>query len=112
MHEPSKALKRAIRQLADIAYERELASALEALHQQFSSWRNGELDPFELTDAIHRFHNGIARDLYKQYASGGILEAAVAGAIIRGTISAAEIPEVARERLARLTGPDSPFRDE
>jgi hypothetical protein len=112
MDEPPKALKRAIRQLADMAYERELASALEALHQQFSSWRNGAIGPFELSDAIHRFHNGIARDLYNRYSSGGILDGVVAGAIIRGTISAAEIPEVARERLAQLTGPDSPFRDE
>jgi hypothetical protein len=112
MNDQPKALKRAIRQLADMAYERELASALEALHQQFGSWRNGETGPFELSDAIHRFHNGIARDLYNRYSSGGILDGVVAGAIMRGTISAAEIPEVARERLAELTGPGSPFRDE
>jgi len=112
MTDPAKALKRAVRDLAAMAHERELTSALESLHHQFSSWRNGEIGPFDLTDAIHRFHNGIARDLYNRYSSGAILEAAVAAAMIRGTISEAEIPEVARERLAQLTGPDSPFRGE
>jgi hypothetical protein len=99
---------RAIRELSDIAYQRELAEALDRLGQQFIAWREGKLDPFELEEAIHRFHNGIARELYSRYA-GGLLEASVAGAINRGTISMAEGPEVARERLAQLTGPDSPF---
>jgi hypothetical protein len=111
MIEPTKAFKRAIRELAAVAHERELTSALEALYQQFSSWRNGKIGPFDLTEAIHRFHNGVARDLYNQYSSGAMLEAAVAGAIIRGTISEGEIPELARRRLDQLTGPDSPFRD-
>jgi hypothetical protein len=36
-----------------------------------SSWTSpagaGEIDPFELSDRIHRFHDGIARHLYVQY---------------------------------------------
>jgi len=110
MNDRTKAFRRAIRELATVAYERELGSALESLQRHFSAWREGEMSPFELTDAIHRFHNGIARELHNQYSSQSFLEAAVAGAIIRGTIAASEIPEAARERLDELTGPDSPFR--
>jgi hypothetical protein len=65
----TKASKRKLRELASLAYTRELAAELSKLEAKFARWRSGEIDPFELSDEIHRFHDGIARDLYKLYGN-------------------------------------------
>jgi hypothetical protein len=31
--------------------------------------RSGEIDPFELSDEIHRFHDGVSRELYNLYGN-------------------------------------------
>ncbi len=35
---------------------------------QFKLWRKKSIDAFELSDLIHKFHDGENRDLYKFYA--------------------------------------------
>jgi hypothetical protein len=64
---PSKKVKRVIREYASQLYEADLHKALEALAAKFDEWKNGAIDSFDLEEAIHRFHNGAARELYKQY---------------------------------------------
>lgn len=98
----SKAERRAIRELASLAYERELAGELTKLRASFDGWVAGEMTPFELEQVIHRFHDGVSRKLYNRYSSGSMLAHAVAAAVRRGTISVEEIPEPAREHLDRL----------
>ena len=66
----SKFQKRRLRELAALAHEEELQRAIKALDEQFDLWRKGELDPFELNEQIHQFHNGASRELYKMYAMG------------------------------------------
>ena len=63
----TKATKRKLRQLAGVAYERELGAELSKLETEFARWRRDEMDPFELSDRIHRFHDGASRDLYVLY---------------------------------------------
>jgi len=63
----SKANKRRLRVLAGTAYTRELGNELAKLEIDFGRWRRGEIDPFELSDRIHRFHEGVSRDLYVTY---------------------------------------------
>jgi hypothetical protein len=63
----TKANKRKLRELAGMAYRRELGAELSKLEEEFARWRSGEIDPFELSDRIHRFHDGISRDLYVLY---------------------------------------------
>ena len=63
----AKATKRKLRELAGVAYARELSAELAKLERDFVQWRSGEIDPFELSDRIHRFHDGISRDLYVLY---------------------------------------------
>ena len=36
---------------------------------KFARWRSGEIDPFELSDEIHRFHDGVSRELYNLYGN-------------------------------------------
>lgn len=63
----AKTNKRKLRELAGVAYKRELGAALSKLEEEFARWRSGEIDPFELSDRIHRFHEGESRDLYAIY---------------------------------------------
>lgn len=88
----TKKQRRELRDLQGLAWERELSSALEELLMDFQSWKKGEIDPFELNDRIHRFHNGRSRELFNAY-SGSLdtfwLEAVVA----RGVIEESEVSE-------------------
>lgn len=63
-----KRINRELERLLGLAYERDLAKALSVLEPEFARWRRGEIDAFELEKAIHEFHNGAARDLFKRYA--------------------------------------------
>jgi hypothetical protein len=63
----TKANSRKLRELAGVAYSRELGTELSNVEKEFGRWRSGEIDPFELSDRIHRFHDGVSRDLYIAY---------------------------------------------
>ena len=108
MYDLSKGLRKAIRELAALAHDRELSAELRKLETAFQDWHEGKIDAFEVEQAIHRFYNGSARELFNRYSAGAVLDHAVAGAILRGTIQEAEIPEPARNHLARLV---AVFRD-
>ncbi|MGB8410945.1 MAG: hypothetical protein WCE58_13680 [Gallionella sp.] len=89
-----KSLKQKFRQLAGIAYERELAIATEALHIEFQRWKNDEIDVFELNDRIHGFHNGISRELYSRYSGNELMNSiCVSSALHKGVLSRDEVGE-------------------
>jgi hypothetical protein len=102
MRDLPKAVRKAIRELASLAYERELSIELSALRGKFDEWHRDVIDAFELEQAIHRFHNGAARELFNRYSSGAMLDHAVAGAVIRGALQENELPEIAREHILRI----------
>ncbi len=102
MTELTKSQKRNLRDLADKAYERELGQQLGKLEDEFARWRRGEINAHDLSDAIHEFHNGARRELYSLYRSD-MLEVVVAGAMVRGILSQAEIPEDVLPILRRFT---------
>jgi hypothetical protein len=102
MRDLPKAARTAIRQLASIAYERELSAELVKLQHKFEEWHREEIDAFDLEKFIHAFHNGSARELFNRYAAGAMLDHAVAGAVLSGAIQEDEVPEAAREHIMRL----------
>lgn len=61
--ELTKTQKRRLRDLAGLAYARELAAACEALLAKFRRWKCKEIDVFELNERIHGFRNAIASDI-------------------------------------------------
>lgn len=65
MEQFTRAERKELRRLAGLAYERELAHELTTIEAAFRAWRAGELSPFDLSDRIHAFHNGVARDLLR-----------------------------------------------
>ncbi len=82
----SKAQRRRLRDLGAMAYERELSAELSKLETEFCRWRAGEIDAHELSDRIHRFHQGPARQLFSKYGHSN-LDFAVAHAVHRGLIT-------------------------
>jgi hypothetical protein len=94
----TKANKRKLRELAGVAYRRELGHELAKLEMDFARWRGGKIDPFELSDRIHHFHDGVSRDLYVSYRDLSPIHA-VARAIALQVLDRTEIPS---ELLAEL----------
>ena len=86
----TKAQRRRLRELGAIAYERELSAELSKIEAEFGRWRAGEIDAHELSERIHRFHQGPARELFSKYDHSN-LDFMVAHAIHRGLITEKEI---------------------
>jgi hypothetical protein len=92
--ELTKSQRRLLRELAGKAHDRELARELGALEGNFARWRRGEIDGHQLSEQIHRFHNGPARGLYLNY-TGTHFETMVGDALSRGVLTEEEAtPEI------------------
>ncbi len=96
-----KSVRRSIRELAATAYERELATELHRLQEQFSHWQAGKLSPHDLDKLIHRFHDGPSRRLWKRYVDSDS-KIAVADAVARGVLQASEVPDATMKALQRM----------
>ncbi len=97
----TKAQRREVRRLAGLAHERELAAAARVLDQSFERWRRGDMDVFALNQAIHEYHDGISRELYKRYMLGEP-QWAVADATRRGILHEREMTPEIMSCLERL----------
>jgi len=84
---PPKRIRRQLRELASLAYERELNRELAALAVKFERWRRGELTPWDLSERIHAFHQDLFV-LYRDLDEGMAVGRALAG----GTLEEKEIP--------------------
>ena len=98
-HDIPKSLKRELRQLATAAYERELRRELEQLSERFDAWKRGEVDSFDLSDEIHRFHQRPNRDLWSRYTVVKP-DASVPMAVAAGVLSEGDLSEQLRDFLA------------
>lgn len=104
---PPKRIRRLIREYSSLAYEAELRLALQSLAKKFDTWRSGELSSFDLSDAIHEFHDGTSRDLWKSYNLGQA-EWALARAVHSGALDRAVVPPELLDHL----GPYFEFLEE
>jgi hypothetical protein len=100
MQEPSKRVKRLLREQAAIAHERELHRELTKLDGTFAEWRSGAISSEELTYRIHKYDTGPARELWKRYNSGPA-EISVAYAIVVGILDRDEVPAELLEAMGR-----------
>lgn len=62
-----QAERQEIQRLIDEAYRRELDAELRKLAEYVDAWKVGNISCFELSDLIHKFHDGTARELFKFY---------------------------------------------
>lgn len=100
MADTPKRIKRLLREYAAAAYEEELRRALLPISEAFGRRERRELSSGELSELIHRFHQGPARDLWVRYNTPP-LEMVVAFAITTGVLGRDTIPA---ELLEHLTG--------
>ena len=89
-----KAEKRKIRELCGLLYEKELSLAIFKLAYEFEKWKAGKISVWEVSEKIHKFHQGSSRNLFVCYdfinTNGHLL---LASAIAGGLISEKEVPE-------------------
>lgn len=86
MEQLDKPTRKLLREALDLAYQKELGRELAKLHAAFERWQQGEVSPFDLSDAIHAFHQGPNRTLYLRYVQGDqllMLAGAVSAEILR-----------------------------
>lgn len=102
MNELPKEARRAIRDAASLAYERELTDALFYLADAFEEWKAGSRNSFDVSDAIHEFHQGDARQLFTRYGSSSVPDFAVASAVARGVITLTEIAPAGRGHIEKI----------
>lgn len=91
MTDTPKRIKRLLREYAGAAHEEELRRALLTLAGAFKRWEHGNLASGDLSEIIHHFHQGPARDFYVRYNTAP-LEFAVAYAITIGILDRQTIP--------------------
>jgi hypothetical protein len=97
----TKAVHKQMRELANLAYERELRLELEKLAEQFQSWKENKIDAFDLEHHIHEFHNGVAREIYSRY-NDLAPEMILPYALIEGLICDEECPTEILEDMREI----------
>jgi hypothetical protein len=102
---PPKTIQKALRYLAGVAYEAELGRALEELFGDFQKWKAGAIDPFELSDRIHQFHDGPSRKIYVRYTSRLDPRFLVEYALDEGLIAETAVPREVWPYLRRFPEP-------
>ena len=95
----TRAERATMRELAKEAWDAELNEFLSELYEEFCQWADNAISSFELSDKIHAFHNGIARELYKRYTTLGE-SSAVARAVALGLIGESALSGPLAEKLA------------
>ena len=101
MSDLSKKQKKHLRELTNLAYERDLSRCLEVLESSFKDWKNNEITVWDLNQVIHEYHNEIARDLYKSYTMNDPVFS-VAFGLKQGVISLQDIEENCRDEIISL----------
>ena len=93
-------MRRTLRDLAGIAYERELRRLLKPLGAAFARWQAGEMETGDLVAQLDAFSKGHAkRRLWEQYHTNSIIPMVVAAAFVRGILSEKEVPAEVRTVL-------------
>lgn len=101
MENLSKEVKKKLRTLAEIAYEKELRQYLEELYQHFVVWKQGKIDTFQLDELIHKYHNKDAREAYKSFVNSD-KRIHLARAVYNGLLKIEEIPDEVRNDISKL----------
>ena len=104
----TKSERKQARAIVGEAWEAELAEALGDLEGLFGDWRKQRIDTHQLSDAIHKFHNGTNRELYVRYTHLP-LEMAAARAIAYELVDPESVTPALRAALADLIEGDVPL---
>lgn len=95
----SKHIRRALCEWVGKSYEAELGAELKKLASHFDDWKNGKMTCFDLSEKIHKFHDGPSHKLYFRYAMQKQPETNIAYAIVEGLIQKNVVPPELLEYL-------------
>lgn len=95
----TKSERALLRALTEEAWEAELGEELEKLFEDFTKWLDHGMSALDLSDKIHKFHNGASRDLYSMY-TGADPAMIAARAIAMGFIDEKSLADQLRSKLA------------
>ena len=84
---------RRLRELATLAHERALDRALGQLFTHFQRWQARELDAFDLSHEVHRFHDKEGREIHSFHAVNTPVMVVV-WALVQGLLSREEAGEL------------------
>ena len=101
MNDLTKKQKKHLRELTEIAYERDLSRCLEVVSKNFDAWKKNEISTWDLNQLIHEYHNEIARELYKSYVMTDSIFS-VAFGVAQGVISLDDVDKTFREKISSL----------
>jgi len=101
MRDTPKRMKKELRQHADRAWEAEMRAALGALAAKFDDWRAGNMSSTDLNAAIHQFHDGVAREIWKRFSTNDP-KIPLAHAVAVGFIDEATLPSEVRDYIGSM----------
>ena len=101
MRRVSKSLSKELRRHADRAWNAEMGAALGALAAKFDEWRAGSLSCADLDSAIHAYHDGTARDIWRRFSESD-RKMPLAHAVAAGFIDENSLPTEVQEHIASL----------
>ena len=101
MPELSKKLKAALKEHAGRAWEAEMRVVLEGLAAKFDQWKAGAISTADLSDAIHDYHNGAAREIWRRFATNDP-KMPLAHAVASGVVSKESLPAEVVDHIASM----------
>lgn len=72
-----------LRQLATLAYDRELSRELGMLERSFHQWRAGQISAGDLAGALHEFHEGPTKRMWVLYRESDLIPAVARAVALR-----------------------------
>ena len=94
-------MKKELRQHANRAWEAEMRAALGALAAKFDDWRAGSTSSTDLDAAIHQYHDGVAREIWRRFSTNDP-KMPLAHAVAIGLIDEATLSPEVREHIASM----------
>ena len=101
MKQYSKEIRKKFRELAALAYEREMNERLKELAGKFDEWREKKITGLELNEMIHKFHKGTSKWLYGIY-NGLSDDFTVARGLAFGFLTEEDVPSEAIWEIEKL----------
>lgn len=99
MERATRPQRKLLQALSEKAYEMELSKLLGELRSKFDSWEAGDMSAWELSDAIHEYHDGGGSELHRFYTAGQHYGYQVAHAIKGGHLSMDDVDETCQDRV-------------
>src|SRR5512146_2682255 len=90
-----------MKELARLAYERDLSRGIDVLHAHMNEWKDGKLTVWDIEQSIHEYHDKISRSLYRSYAMTDPFWA-VAFGVAQGVLSLNDIPESEKAQVQEV----------